>query len=366
MLNRKKIFFVLPVMAVILFFNTLYVRALDVSAESAVLIEANSNAVIFEKESKKQMPMASTTKIMTSIIAIENMEPNREITVTDRMVSVEGTSMGLLPSDRVTVHGLVCGMLMSSGNDAANSLAYEMSGSPERFSNVMNSYAKKIGMNNTNFVTPSGLDDENHFSTAYDMALLGSYAIKNREFLSICSAKSIRIEFGNPPYSRTLKNHNKLLSSYDGCIGIKTGFTKKSGRCLVSAATKNGITLVAVTLNAPNDWEDHKKMFDYGFSVVQKRALDSEPDFALKVVGGKKKDVSLKFAFTPEMSVFEDYNPDIVRKIYLKQFEYAPIDKGSIVGKVVYVEKDTGKEVLSVPVLTSKKVEKKSIVKNAK
>ena len=357
---NKKIFFVLLLTAVLFLSSAVFSYALDISAESAVLLEADSNAVIFEKNSREKRPMASTTKIMTSIIAIENMELNKEITVTEKMVSVEGTSMGLLPGDKVSVYELVCGMLMSSGNDAANSIAYEMSGSLGKFSEVMNSYAKKIGMTETNFVTPSGLDDDNHFSTAYDMGLLGSYAIKNKEFLNICSAKSIRTEYGNPPYARTLKNHNKLLSMYDGSVGIKTGFTKKSGRCLVSAAEKNGITLVAVTLNASDDWNDHIKMLDYGFSVVQKRELDSTPDFTLKVVGGKKRKAVLKYAFSPNISVFEDYNPEIVRNIYLKPFEYAPVHEGQIVGTAVYCEKDTGRKILSVPIVVSEDIKIKN------
>ncbi len=132
----------------------------------------------------------------------------------------------------------------------------------------MNERAQQIGMEQTNFVTPSGLDAQDHYSTAYDMALLAREAIRNEDFLSICSQTKITTEYGNPPYKRTLTNHNRLLSLYEGAIGVKTGFTKKAGRCLVSAAQRDGVTLICVTLNAPDDWNDHSALFDYGFSQV--------------------------------------------------------------------------------------------------
>lgn len=332
------------------------VSALDLSAQSAVLMEADSGTIIYSENPDEQMPMASTTKIMTSIIALENADLYSDVAVTKEMVSVEGTSMGLLPGDQVSVYELVCGMLLASGNDAANSVAYIMSGGLPAFSDLMNKYAKQIGMTNSHFVTPSGLDSEGHYSTAHDMALLASYAISNREFLSICSSESIRVDYGNPPYMRTLTNHNKLLSKYEYCIGVKTGFTKKSGRCLVSAARKDGVTLVAVTLNAPDDWNDHIKMFDYGFSVTSRNTLDTTIDLKLPVVGGKSKTVDVKLAYEPQITTTEMYNPDVERTIYLNKFEYAPIKSGKIVGEAVYTEKGSGKVILTVPIVVAKDI----------
>lgn len=360
MLSTKylKVVFILPILCVGIIVFGVRSYGLDLSAETAVLLESDSNTALYCKNAEQTMTMASTTKIMTALLALENADLNSEITVTEEMVSVEGTSMGLLPGDKVSLRELVYGMLLSSGNDAANTVAYAVSGDISKFADLMNEKAETVGMTNTHFVTPSGLDAEGHYSTAYDMALLGSYAIKNREFFNICSTKSIRVEYGNPPYSRTLTNHNKLLSMYDDCIGIKTGFTKKSGRCLVSAAERDGVTLVAVTLNASDDWNDHMDMFEYGFSVTSRKPLDSElSGIALPITGGKKPSVSLEFAFSPEITICETYNPNVVREIYLKKFEYAPILKGTIVGEAVYFDSDTGKKVLTVPIVTAGDVE---------
>lgn len=356
-----RILFILPIFIIGLHIFGVRGCALTLSAESAILLESDSNTALYCKDSDKTMPMASTTKIMSALLTLERAELNNEVTITEEMVSVEGTSMGLLPGDTVSVYELVCGMLLSSGNDAANAAAIHIAGSTEGFAKLMNKRALDLGMTRTHFVTPSGLHADEHYSTAQNMALLGSYAIKNREFFNICSAKSIRATYGNPPYARTLSNHNKLLSKYDGAVGIKTGFTKKSGRCLVSAAKRGGITLVAVTLNAGDDWNDHIKLFDYGFSVTRRRSLrgvpGSEPLYGLKLplVGGKKKSVSVVTAFEPEITVCDSYNPNIVCEIYLKKFEYADLPLGRVVGKAVYKTSDDGKVILNVPLVTAAK-----------
>ncbi len=306
---------------------------LSVSAQAAVLMCAESGEVIFQRNPDKKLSMASTTKIMTSLIALEAGVPNKEITVTKEMVSVEGTSMGLLAGDRVSMKELVYGMLLQSGNDAANTVATVIGGSPEGFAVMMNERAKKIGMKNTNFVTASGLDDDEHYSTAYDMALLACECLKNPEFVNICSDKSERLTYGNPPYARTLTNHNKLLRSYPDTIGIKTGFTKKSGRCLVSAAKRNGVTLVAVTLNAPNDWSDHREMLDYGFGVCKSALLTCDLTGAeIKVFGSDKLSVPVEIA--GETVGFQSDNTKC--EVFLKPYLYAPVEKGQTVGMAVF------------------------------
>lgn len=320
---------------------SLQADAVDVSAKSSVLIEAKSKEVLLDNNCHNQMPMASTTKIMTSLLAIEAGIPNAEIETTEDMLKVEGTSMGLLPGDFVSMRELVYGMLLESGNDAANVVAYKLGGSKEKFAIMMNNRARQIGMKNTNFVTPSGLDADGHHSTAYDMALLGAQAISNPEFRSICSCESKRVEYGNPPYMRTLSNHNSLLKKYPYAIGIKTGFTKKSRRCLVSAAEKDGIVLVAVTLNASNDWDDHIKMYEYGFSQYKCVGLDINLDGTfLNVVGSDVKKAKVKVAYEPKVSIDAENSPDIKRVVTLSKFEYAPIKKGKVVGKIQYYLED--------------------------
>lgn len=304
----------------------------SVSASSAVVMVAQTGEVVFEKNAYERRGMASTTKIMTALLTVECASPQRVVVTTPEMVNVEGTSMGLKVGDKVSFHDLVYGMLLASGNDAANTAAISIDGSILKFAERMNKKASEIGMKNTNFVTPSGLDDENHYSTAYDMALLGCYAIRNPYFLEACSSQRAELCYGNEPYKRYLNNHNRLLKSFDGAVGIKTGFTKKSGRCLVSAATRDGVTLVCVTLNAPDDWNDHKALLEYGFDRVSLKNIDvTFPDFC--VVGGSVSKVSL--SLSDKLSVASLCSADdFTVEVNLKHFEFAPIEKGEAVGRV--------------------------------
>lgn len=303
----------------------------DVSAECAVVISRQTGEVIFQKNAYRKHSMASTTKIMTSLLAAQSGKLHEEIIVERNMIQVEGTSMGLLPGDRVSLLELIYGMLLPSGNDAANAVAVFLGGNVENFSKLMNSKAKEIGMNQTHFVTPSGLDDDDHYSTAFDMALLGRYAVNDPVIRTVCSSHKAALSYGNPPYRRTLYNHNRLLESYKYCLGIKTGFTKKSGRCLVSYAEKDGCGLIAVTLNAPNDWNDHKKMLDYGFSKLKRYVFNAEVPKEISAVGGNVENLPI------ECSPFEYDSMEkrnIVQKVTAERFVYAPIKKGDNVGKV--------------------------------
>ena len=189
----------------------------------------------------------------------------------------------------------------------------------------MNTTAERLGMSDSHFDNPHGLDSKDHYTTARDLARLTSYALTLGEFRDIVSTYKESIPSANSQEARVLINHNKLLKMYDGCIGVKTGFTKKSGRCLVSAAKRNGITLIAVTLNASDDWNDHIEMFEYGFSVTSRKPLDSNlKGISLPVTGGAEPAVALKLSFAPEITVCETYNPNVVREIYLKKFQNKP------------------------------------------
>lgn len=354
----KKLFFTFAIL--ILFLTSLVssyaVEVPDISAKSAVVICADTGEVVFEKDAYQKMPMASTTKIMTSVLALEFGADEHFLTVTDEMVSVEGSSIGLLPDDKISLKTLVKGMLLESGNDAANSVAHIIGGSTPEFVAIMNSKAKEIGMNSTSFETPSGLDGENHYSTAFDMALLGAYAIKNPEFKQICSSKEQVVFYGNDPCRRVFTNNNKLLDTYDGIFGIKTGFTKKSGRCLVSAVERDNKTLIAVTLNAPDDWNDHKKMYDYSFENVHVIDLSCDlQDLSVKIIGGTEDVVSLYPSSNPIItSINEDF--DYESKIFIKQFEYAPIKKGDILGFIEFYD-ENGKLIATTDICANKSVD---------
>ena len=315
------------------------VCALDVSAKSAILICADSGAVIWSKNETEPMPMASTTKIMTSLLTLEHAAAhgNKEIEITPEMIRVEGTSMGLMQGDIVTLDSLAKGMLLCSGNDAANAAAIAVSGETEKFINLMNEKAKLLGMKDTKFSTPSGLDKDNHHSTAHDMALLGAYAMENEAFAKIVSQKSMPVKFINPSKTVNYKNHNKLLRLYPYCIGIKTGFTKLAGRCLVSCANKNDVKLICVTLNAPNDWDDHISLYNYGFENTLTKTFE-EKNFTAKieVTGCEKTEITAGILEDFSVSLKKGQEDSVKREIKLEKTHKAPIEKGQILGKVIY------------------------------
>ncbi|MDR1927589.1 MAG: D-alanyl-D-alanine carboxypeptidase [Oscillospiraceae bacterium] len=326
----------------------------SLSAQSAILIDAADGQVFFARNADREMPMASTTKIMTALLLLEAGGAEEIFTVTKEMVTVEGTSMGLLPGNQVSRYALACGMLLASGNDAANAAAYWMDGSLPAFARRMNERAAALGMAHTYFVTPSGLDTQGHYSTASDMALLARVALQNPAFREICGRRTVRVAFGSPPYLRTITNHNKLLGTLEGCIGVKTGFTKKSGRCLISAAERNGVTLIAVTLNAPDDWEDHRRLYDFGFSLFHPIPLeDGGGNILLPVVGGKAGVLRLQPAWVP-VAQLRSFPDNIRREILMRPFEYAPLDKGGVLGLARYY---TGTRLLAeVPLVAENSV----------
>lgn len=331
-----------------------------ISAESYVLMEAETGRVLSGRNETEKRPMASTTKIMTTLLVLEQPQLDEAFTVNSEEVKIEGSSMGLLPGDSVTLRDLCYGMMLPSGNDAANAAAVRIAGSTEEFAKMMNERAGEMGMESTNFVTPSGLHNEEHYSTAYDMALLAREALKNPDFSEICRTAKAKRSFGNPPYQRWMTNHNKLLKYYEGCIGLKTGFTKKAGRCLVSAAEREGVTLVCVTLNAPSDWRDHTLLFDYGFSSVKQVMLT--PDLtgvSLGIVGANQNTISVAAPEDISASLTEEEKSRIIQKILLPQFVYAPVAEGDVVGAVEYLL--DGKKVAQAELTAGESVKQKKV-----
>ncbi len=335
------------------------VECYSVNASGYILINADTFEVLAGDNIHKKLSMASTTKIMTALILAEQNTPEKEVITTEEMVTVEGSSMGLLPGDSVSYYELIVGMMLPSGNDAANTAAISVEGTIEKFADLMNKKAKQIGMENTHFVTPSGLDEEEHYSTAYDMALLAAYALENDVLRDIISKSSITVTYGNPPYQRTLNNHNKLLKTYEYCIGVKTGFTKKSGRCLVSAAQKDGCRVVAVTLNAPNDWNDHQYLLEYGLGCLEQRDVTYDlPINNISVVGGVSDCVTV--ATERYMCGCTDISKNGISAEYtILPFVYAPVTAGQIVGKVDYYYRD--KIIHSCDIITVNSTDKKEI-----
>lgn len=320
-------------------FSSAAEEAVSVSAKAAVVMTADTLDILYEKNSEQQLSMASTTKIMTALLALEKLEAEGDtvLTITQEMVAVEGSSMGLRAGDRLSVEGIVMGLMLASGNDAANAIAYYVGGSPEEFAGMMNERAGEIGMENSSFVTPSGLDDDEHYTTAYDMALLTAEAMKNERFRSIVATKSGTVDFQEPEKTVWYSNHNKLLKTYDGAIGVKTGFTDKSGRCLVSAAERDGVTLICVTLDAPDDWNDHTKMLDFGFENTVKVLLDDTGlTGTIALVGSETDRLQVEGKTAGYITVGKNQTADISKTICLPHFVYAPVSDGDTVGYVGY------------------------------
>lgn len=314
----------------------------EVSAQSAVVLTADTGAVLFEKDGHTPRPVASTTKIMTALLALEAAQEQGDplVDITQEMVAVEGSSMGLQAGDSISLTGLAAGMLLASGNDAANAAALYLDGSLESFAARMNQRAAALGMEDTHFVTPSGLDGEDaqglgHLSTTYDMALLARAALEDQAFRQLCSSPSLAVEFAEPVKRVTYTNHNKLLTQYPGCVGVKTGFTKEAGRCLVSAAERDGVLLIAVTLNAPNDWQDHTALLDYGFSQVERYRLRGERwETALPVAGGEKEQVNIAGELGEVFALAPGDRDSLELQAVLPRFLYAPVRAGETVGEL--------------------------------
>ena len=242
-------------------------RAFYVSSKACIVLCADTNQVLYGENQHKKMGMASTTKIMTAIVALEYGNTTDIVTISQNAARQEGSSVYLKPGDKVVLSDLLYALMLNSGNDAAMAIAEHISNSPEEFAVLMNEKATELGCHNTNFKNPSGLPEDDHYSTAYDMALIMSYAMKNDEFARIVGTKEYQIK--STDSVTYLRNHNKLLWQYPDCIGGKTGFTKTAGRCFVSCAKKDEVTLVAVTLDAPDDWNDHKTLLDFGFEKAE-------------------------------------------------------------------------------------------------
>lgn len=322
----------------VFYLNQPAVSALSTSAKAAILINGDTGEVIYEQNADEKLPMASTTKIMTGLLLCEYGNFQKEITVTAEMLRVEGSSMGLLAGDKVTLHDLLYGLMLASGNDAANVIAYTLGGTVNGFVNQMNQKAEELGLKNTHFETPSGLDGDSHYTTARDLARLSAYAMQNEDFLAAVASKSATLNYGNPPYKRTLTNHNKLLKTFEDAVGIKTGFTKKSGRCLVSAAKRDGKFVIAVTLSDPDDWLDHKALLEYGLDNVKLCEVSPEISrYTLPVIGSDNETINIEVA----PKVFTSSGDEkIICEINLPRFIYAPIQQNEILGSAVYKKGD--------------------------
>lgn len=236
------------------------------SAEAAALIDVKSGRLLYAAQGDKRMRIASLTKIMTAIVAIEQGTLSDKVTVSKNAFGKEGSSIYLKLGEEISLHSLLYGLMLRSGNDAATAIAEHVGGSEEGFVFLMNEKAKELGMERSNFMNPHGLDNNEHYSTANDMAKLTAYALQNPVFQEIVKTEVKKVPNPNESWDYVWSNKNKMLNMYDGADGVKTGYTKIAKRCLVSSATRNGQQLAVVTLNDSNDWLDHRSLLDWGFA----------------------------------------------------------------------------------------------------
>lgn len=332
-------------------------RVQGISAETAIVVDATTGRVLFEKHSDKRSLIASTTKIMTALIVCEQCNVLDRVRIPKAATGIEGSSMYLQEGEIMTVQELLYGLMLSSGNDAAVALAIYCGGTVEGFVQLMNDKARALGMQSTHFENPHGLDGQQHYSTASDMALLASYAMNNPIFAKTVSTKTVQAA------GRSLRNHNKLLWLFKDADGVKTGFTKAAGRILVSSAMRQGRRLVAVTMNAPDDWNDHSKMLTDGFSGYQISEILSKGDCVgtAEVVGGEFCSVELISAEEFIYPLADSEKTSIV--VTGSGFVYAPIACGQAAG-TAYVCVD-GKPVGKVELVYGATVEQTKPIKRS-
>ena len=306
-------------------------RAVGTSATSATLVDADSGRVLYEQNADAKMLIASTTKILTALVAIREGDLSQVVTVKREATLTEGSSMYLKEGEQLTLETLLYGLLLCSGNDAAVAIADAVGGSQAGFVKLMNETARELGMEHSSFANPNGLDDEDHYSTARDMAKLACAAVNNETLMRIASTRTVTIG------GRTMTNHNKLLSYMDGCIGLKTGYTKAAGRTLVSCAERNGQRLVAVTLQDGNDWADHQALYEYGFAAYPARraAVLGQEIGRAPVQGGQCDTVSLVAAASFSWPVAAGER--LETRIDLDEPLAAPVKAGTQVGEAVFL-----------------------------
>lgn len=307
-------------------------NAPDIAAGGAVLMERDTGTVICAKDAHKKLPMASTTKIMTALIVIENCPLADTVKVSPKAYGIEGSSMYLNAGEELSVEDMLYGLMLLSGNDAAVALAIHTAGSVEAFAALMNRRAEELGAHNTHFVTPNGLHDDGHYTTAYDLTLIAAEAMRNPDFRKIAGSTYHRTSTGG--VIRCMKNKNKMLWQYDGGCGVKTGYTKAAGRCLVFAAERDGMMLIGTVLNCQDMFNAAKAMLDYGFAGFgMKKIISAGQSIArIRVSGGVKTALAAEAKNDIIIPVRIGENADIRTEVETLSGITAPVEKGERVG----------------------------------
>lgn len=327
----------------------------EVTAQSAVIMEVTTHRVLAYTAAHERLPMASATKVMTAIIAIERCQLDESVTVANEAVGTEGSSIYLERGEKLSMEDMLYGLMLRSGNDAAVAIAIHVAGSVEGFASLMNKKAQELGALNTHFANPNGLHDEEHFTTAYDFALICAYAFQNETFVKIASSKYHKTTTGN--YVRTMKNKNKLLWDYEGCIGGKTAYTKAAGKCLVFAAERDGMRVVGVVLNSADTYGDAKRLMDGAFEGYRMKKILSAGDTAAKrIVAGSGNSLLELVAAEDIIIPVKRTGEELAVKVKLLGEMQAPIAGGEQLGELTVASGD--EEIANYPVVAKSAVDR--------
>lgn len=312
----------------------------SVTAESCIVM-CQDGSVLYEKNADRRRLIASTTKLMTALVCLENAALDESVTAERKTCEVEGSSMYLRAGERYTVRELLLGLLLASGNDAALTLAAHTAGSQAEFAALMNRKAQELGLENTHYVNPHGLDAEGHYSSARDLARLMLECMENPDFRELTKTRAANVK------GLTLLNHNKLLTLCPGCIGGKTGYTSAAGRCLVSCCERDGLLLVCVTLSDPDDWNDHMHLYDWAYAGYRMHELGDEFSFAVPLVSGSRCEVTAVPQPGSRAVLPQDASLEI--SVELPRFVFAPIEAGESAGVLTLLR--NGREVYACPLV---------------
>ncbi len=337
-------FFLLTFIFSIFFSGTASAQQMQVSAEAAVLLDWNSGRILYAKNPHLQKPMASTTKIMTAILALEKGNLQEETVTSARAAAVGGSSIWLEEGERKTLEELLYGLMLRSGNDAAAAIAEQISGNLESFAEAMTQRAGELGARNTSFRNPHGLHHPEHYTTAYDLAVIAAHAMGIKEFQKITAAPQVTISWPGHPWDRHLYNQNKLLELYPGAEGIKTGWTTPAGRCFAGSAMRDGRRLIVIVLNAPQMWEDTTALFDYGFDCFSSHLLVKADQYLKSIavvegVSGKVEALAGSSFYYPLAN--EEEAKKITYRFHVQEPLKAPIREDERIGELeVYYDGD--------------------------
>lgn len=325
-----------------------------VTAKSAILIDAKTGEVLYKKNIYQPRPPASTTKIMTGILAIELGDLGTKVKASKKAAYEGGSSIYLKEGERLSLKELIYGLLVKSGNDAAVAIAQHIGGSVEEFAALMNFKAKQIGTANTNFINPNGLPEEGHLTTAYDLAQIARYALQNEFFAQVVATPKKRISWPEHSWDRILKNTNKLLTQCDFVTGVKTGYTRAAGRCLVASAQKKGRKLISVVLKSNQLWRDSLNLLNYGFDNFTEQSIVKEGEILAQLeIAGKRLD--LIAARSLSQTVKRDINDNLRKKIIYKDNIKLPVLRGEKLGEIIFYNKE-GQRINRVDLLADRKI----------